>query len=130
AEREEREAEHAAQRLNREREAARNEQERERERAAQREERERAPAAQREAQEPERHARHNGRNGQQGRVIKGHISANGEKIYHLPGQSSYERTQANETFHSEEAAQAAGFRRAETPGGGHIKGHIGSGGEK
>jgi hypothetical protein len=63
-------------------------------------------------------------------VIKGHVSSSGEKIYHLPGQSSYERTQADETFATEEEAQRAGYRRAETPGGGKIKGKISREGEK
>ncbi|GEM_PF-2365659 len=64
------------------------------------------------------------------RRIKGNINTRGEKIYHLPGQSSYERTQAEEWFASEDAAQAAGYRRAETPGGGAIKGKITREGER
>lgn len=64
------------------------------------------------------------------RRIKGNINAHGEKIYHLPGQSSYERTQAEEWFSSEEAAQTAGYRRAETPGGGAVKGKITREGER
>ncbi|HZQ37293.1 MAG TPA: hypothetical protein VFD32_15285 [Dehalococcoidia bacterium] len=64
------------------------------------------------------------------RRIKGNINSRGEKIYHLPGQSSYERTQAEEWFASEEAAQAAGYRRAETPGGGAVKGKITREGER
>ncbi len=62
--------------------------------------------------------------------IKGNLSSSGEKIYHLPGQSSYERTQAEETFATEEAAQLAGYRRSESPGGGKIKGKIARDGEK
>jgi endonuclease YncB( thermonuclease family) len=47
--------------------------------------------------------------------IKGNISAKGEKIYHLPGSSSYERTAINEGagerwFCSEDEAVAAGWR--------------------
>jgi hypothetical protein len=47
--------------------------------------------------------------------IKGNISAKGEKIYHLPGSSSYERTAINERagerwFCSEDEAVAAGWR--------------------
>lgn len=64
------------------------------------------------------------------RRIKGNINARGEKIYHLPGQSSYDRTQAEERFTSEEAAQAAGYRRAETPGGGAVKGKVTREGER
>lgn len=64
------------------------------------------------------------------RLIKGNISARGEKIYHLPGQSSYERTQAEELFASEADAQAAGYRRAETPGGGKVKGKVTRDGER
>ncbi len=64
------------------------------------------------------------------RRIKGNVNARGEKIYHLPGQSSYERTQPEEWFASEEEAQAAGYRRAETPGGGAVKGKITREGER
>lgn len=64
------------------------------------------------------------------RPIKGKISAGGEKIYHLPGQSSYERTEADETFATEEQARDAGYRRALTPGGGTIKGNISRAGER
>lgn len=47
--------------------------------------------------------------------IKGNISATGEKIYHLPGSNSYERTVINEGagerwFCSESDAVAAGWR--------------------
>jgi hypothetical protein len=64
------------------------------------------------------------------REIKGNVSRDGEKIYHLPGQASYERTQAEETFATEAEAQAAGYRRSETRGGGTIKGHVNREGEK
>jgi hypothetical protein len=64
------------------------------------------------------------------RQIKGNINREGEKIYHLPGQASYERTQAEEWFATEEEAQAAGYRRSETRGGGQIKGHVNREGEK
>jgi len=67
---------------------------------------------------------------QAARLIKGHTSSHGEKIYHLPGQSSYDRTEADVTFATEEAAQAAGFRRAETPGGGKVKGKVTREGDK
>jgi endonuclease YncB( thermonuclease family) len=47
--------------------------------------------------------------------IKGNISAKGERIYHLPGSSSYDRTTINEAtgerwFCSEPEATAAGWR--------------------
>ena len=64
------------------------------------------------------------------RPIKANVSSRGEKIYHLPGQASYERTQAEETFATEAEAQAAGYRRAESRGGGRIKGKITRDGEK
>ena len=64
------------------------------------------------------------------RPIKANVNARGEKIYHLPGQASYERTQAEETFATEAEAQAAGFRRAQSLGGGRIKGKISRDGEK
>ncbi len=49
--------------------------------------------------------------------IKGNISANGEKIFHVPGQQNYERTQINEAsgerwFCTEEEAVSAGWRKA------------------
>ena len=45
-----------------------------------------------------------------GKPIKGNINAKGEKIYHMPGTSHYERTKAELWFATEEEAQAAGFR--------------------
>jgi len=50
-------------------------------------------------------------------VIKGNINSAGERIYHMPGQRYYAATQINESkgerwFCSEEAAVAAGWRRA------------------
>ena len=50
-------------------------------------------------------------------VIKGNISASGEKIYHLPGCGSYAKTQIDAShgekwFCSEAEAQAAGWRKA------------------
>jgi hypothetical protein len=63
------------------------------------------------------------------RPIKG-TTRGEEKIYHLPGQSSYERTEPDVTFATEEEARNAGFRRAQTPGGGRIKGNINREGER
>lgn len=50
-------------------------------------------------------------------VVKGNISASGEKIYHVPGQANYETVKIDEAageqfFDSEEAALAAGWRKA------------------
>jgi endonuclease YncB( thermonuclease family) len=49
--------------------------------------------------------------------IKGNISRNGARIYHMPGQHDYDRTRITESkgerwFCSEDEAQAAGWRRA------------------
>lgn len=46
-----------------------------------------------------------------GCVIKGNRGTNGW-IYHVPGMPYYAQTRAEETFCSEAAAQAAGYRRA------------------
>jgi endonuclease YncB( thermonuclease family) len=55
--------------------------------------------------------------GTSGCRIKGNISRSGERIYHMPGQRDYERTQINTAqgerwFCSEAEARAAGWRRA------------------
>ncbi|MCL4853617.1 MAG: hypothetical protein KJZ78_19860, partial [Bryobacteraceae bacterium] len=49
--------------------------------------------------------------------IKGNISANGERIFHAPGQQNYDRTRINEAagerwFCTEEDAIQAGWRKA------------------
>ncbi|MBZ0271362.1 thermonuclease family protein [bacterium] len=49
--------------------------------------------------------------------IKGNISASGDKIFHVPGQQNYDKTQINEAsgerwFCSEEEAIQAGWRKA------------------
>lgn len=44
--------------------------------------------------------------------IKGNVRNDGVKIYHLPGDPAYDRTNAEQTFHSIAEAEAAGFRRA------------------
>ena len=64
------------------------------------------------------------------RLIKGNVNRDGEKIYHLPGQAGYERIEAEETFATEDEAQAAGYRRSEARGGGTIKGKINREGER
>lgn len=50
-------------------------------------------------------------------TIKGNVSSSGEKIYHLPGQRYYEKTQIDESkgekwFCSEEEALNAGWRKS------------------
>lgn len=50
-------------------------------------------------------------------TIKGNISSNGEKIYHVQGQSYYDKTAIDESrgerwFCTEEEAQQAGWRKA------------------
>jgi hypothetical protein len=52
----------------------------------------------------------------EGCKIKGNISRNGERIYHVPGMRDYERTRINERagerwFCTEDEARAAGWRR-------------------
>lgn len=42
--------------------------------------------------------------------IKGNINRNGNKIYHMPSDSSYEQTNPEEWFCTEKEAQDAGFR--------------------
>ena len=49
--------------------------------------------------------------------IKGNISRNGKRIYHVPGQKDYDKTKITESqgerwFCTEKEAQAAGWRRA------------------
>ena len=43
-------------------------------------------------------------------TIKGNKNSRGEKIYHIPGQQFYDKTNAEETFCSEADAKAAGYR--------------------
>ena len=42
--------------------------------------------------------------------IKGNINRSGNKIYHMPGEGSYEGTNPEEWFCTEQEAQQAGFR--------------------
>lgn len=44
--------------------------------------------------------------------IKGNINRSEDKIYHMPGSSSYEETNPEQWFCSEQDAQEAGFRKA------------------
>ncbi len=50
----------------------------------------------------------------EGYPIKGNASSN---IYHLPGQSSYDKTIPEICFASEDDATAAGYRASKSPGG-------------
>jgi hypothetical protein len=50
-----------------------------------------------------------------GRTIKGNVRPDGEKIYHLPSDPAYARTNAEQWFASVDEAEAAGFRRAGRP---------------
>lgn len=57
--------------------------------------------------------------GRDGCDVKGNISTNGEKIYHMPGQKYYDKTVVDESrgekyFCSEEEAQNSGFRKSKT----------------
>ncbi|ANB61483.1 thermonuclease family protein [Anoxybacteroides amylolyticum] len=44
-------------------------------------------------------------------LIKGNITKNGEKIYHVPGSPQYRTTKAEVMFCTEKEAQSAGFRK-------------------
>ncbi|MBD1378966.1 sunset domain-containing protein [Metabacillus arenae] len=46
-------------------------------------------------------------------LIKGNINAQGKLIYHVPEGQFYEITNAVEWFHTEEEANAAGYRRSQ-----------------
>src|SRR5262249_56516856 len=51
------------------------------------------------------------------RLIKGNVNSKGERIYHMPGQHYYNKTQIDENkgerwFCSEQEAIAAGWRKA------------------
>lgn len=62
--------------------------------------------------------------------VRGTTSRDGELIYHLPGQSSYDRVQDPVLFSSQTEAQAAGYRLARSNGGPGIKGNINRDGER
>jgi competence protein ComEC len=44
--------------------------------------------------------------------IKGNINSKGEKIYHMPQGSFYNRTDPEQCFNTEAEAKTAGFRRS------------------
>lgn len=48
-------------------------------------------------------------------TIRGNINRQGERIYHMPGDPFYDRTNPEATFCSAAEAEAAGFRRAGRP---------------
>jgi endonuclease YncB( thermonuclease family) len=47
--------------------------------------------------------------------IKGNINSRGEKIYHMPGTTAWNRTRAEQMFCTEEQARIAGFRAPRDP---------------
>lgn len=53
-----------------------------------------------------------GTTGPNGETIKGNINKKGEKIYHMPGSASYNRTIPEAWFSTPEEAEAAGYRAA------------------
>lgn len=46
-------------------------------------------------------------------TIKGVMTENGEKNYHVPGGQYYDSAEENEVFCTEEYAKAAGYRKSE-----------------
>mgnify|MGYP000853591977 FL=1 len=50
--------------------------------------------------------------GPNGETIKGNINSKGERIYHVPGGASYNKTIPEVWFFTEDEARAAGYRRA------------------
>lgn len=64
------------------------------------------------------------------RPVKGNTSRDGEKIFHIPGQSSYEQLDADQTFATQSEAIEAGFRIARSRGGPVIKGNIARNGSR
>lgn len=51
-----------------------------------------------------------GTTGPNGETIKGNINKKGEKIYHMPGSASYNKTTPEAWFSTPEEAEAAGYR--------------------
>ncbi|MEY8000059.1 thermonuclease family protein [Clostridium sp. Mt-5] len=45
-------------------------------------------------------------------LIKGNINSKGEKIYHMPGDKYYDKTNPEAWFNTEKEAQAAGYRKS------------------
>ena len=62
-------------------------------------------------QAPAAHVNNSGP-GPNGETIKGNINSKGERIYHVPGGASYNKTIPEEWFFTEDEARAAGYRRA------------------
>lgn len=73
-----------------------------------------APASQAQSssrQAPAAHVNNSGP-GPNGETIKGNINSKGERIYHVPGGASYNKTIPEAWFFTEDEARAAGYRRA------------------
>ena len=71
-----------------------------------------APQAQSSSrQAPAAHVNNSGP-GPNGETIKGNINSKGERIYHVPGGASYNKTIPEAWFFTEDEARAAGYRRA------------------
>ena len=64
------------------------------------------------------------------RPVKANVSRDGEKIFHLPGQASYDQLQTETVFATQSEAIEAGYRIARSPGGPSIKGNIGRDGSR
>lgn len=64
------------------------------------------------------------------RPVKANTNRDGEKIFHVAGQSSYEQLQADQTFFTQSEAIEAGYRIARSRGGPEIKGNIGRDGSR
>ncbi|MGG1660219.1 thermonuclease family protein [Brevibacillus sp. NRS-1366] len=62
------------------------------------------------AEKPKQEAKDAAQTPPEGKPIKGNINSKGDKIYHVPGSASYDKTNAEMWFATEEEAQAAGFR--------------------
>lgn len=45
-------------------------------------------------------------------VVRGNVTASGEKIYHVKGQANYNTVKPEECFANEESAVAAGYRKS------------------
>ncbi len=64
------------------------------------------------------------------RPVKANTNREGEKIFHVPGQGSYEQLQADQTFVTQSEAIEAGYRISRSRGGPEIKGNIGRDGTR
>lgn len=64
------------------------------------------------------------------RLVKGNVTRDGERIFHVVGQASYEQLQTETLFATQSEAIAAGYRIARSPGGPSVKGNIGRDGTR